>query len=143
MSTLAPDPKIGRVLPGGIVSPRVMGEASKVLRVVYVGTDGRMYEAAGDDNEHATGHLGLIVSGGNHDEDGIVAADEAVTILWVGRVNLGVTLVSTKNYFLADTTSTVKGLFGDAAGTVSRRLAKAETEDGIIFFNPQDVATAS
>ncbi len=143
MSTLTLNPKIGRVLPGGITSPRVMGEASKVLRIVYVGTDSKMREAYGDDNAHATGQLGLIVAGGRNDPDGIVAADEAVTILWIGRVNLGVTLVSTANYYLADITSTVKGLFGDAAGTVSRRVAKAEDETGIIFFNPQDVATAS
>ena len=143
MSTLTLTPRLVRVLPGGITSTRVMYEASKVGRIVYVGTDSLMREAAGDTNTLATGQLGLIVSGGRADPDGNVAAGEAVTVLWFGRVNLGVTLVSTTQYYLADTTSTVKGLFGDAAGTVSRRVAKPEDETGIIFFNPQDVATAS
>lgn len=143
MSTLTIIPRLVRVLPGAIVSTRIMGEVSKVGRNAFVYTDGTMHEAAGDTNELATGHMGLIVAGGKYDPDGNVAIGEAVTILWVGRVNLGVTLVSTDQYYLADTTSTIKGLFGNAAGSVTRRLGKPETEDGILFYNPQDVATAS
>ena len=145
MATLSFDATKIRPLLGSVTSLAVMGEASKVGRVVYVGTDDKMYQAAADNNVLGSGLLGVIVaySSGKVDPTGVIAANDEVTVLWYGPfVAGGLTLDSTKQYFLANITSTVKGLIGDAAGAVSRRLGKPRQTD-VFFFNPQDVATTS
>lgn len=141
MAILTLDAKTVRPLFGSITSSKQMGEASSVKKIVFVGPDSLLYEAAGDDNNHATGQLGMIVSGGRATTDGTVQAGEQVDVLWFGRVELGTTLDETKQYYLANETSSVKGLIGDVAGTVTRRLGKPESSR-VFFFNPQDVATA-
>lgn len=140
MTTFTPDVTRVRVLPGAVVAPKTMGEASKVGRLCFVGPDGDLREAAGDTLPMATGQLVVVLDGHNHNPDGTVAAGERVTALEFGRYVPGFTLDPTKQYFLANITSTVKGLFGDAAGSNTRRTGKPEDTE-VFFFNPQDVAT--
>ena len=133
-----------RLLQGSIVTSHICNDAAKLGRVVYAGTSNKVYLAAADNNYTATAKLGLIVAGGSEDKSGNVAAGEQVAVLWFGRATLGsgVTLATTTNYYLSNAVSTVKGLIGDAAGTISRRLFHAETTT-TLFWNPQDMAYAS
>lgn len=147
MATLTIDATLVKPLVGSIISPKVLGAASKVGRVVYVDDvdPNKVYEADADGNATATGQLGIIVGGGLNvlvNDTGVLAAGAQVDVLWFGRLVLGVTLDPNKQYYLANTTSSVDGLIGDAAGSVSRRLGKPESAK-IFFFNPQDVATVS
>ena len=140
MTTFTPDVTRVRPLPGSVVTPKVMAEASKLGRLCFIAPDGNLREAAGDTLPLATGQLVVIVASGNRNPDGTVAAGEAVDALEFGRYAPGFAVDPTKQYFLANITSTVKGLFGDAAGSNTRRLGKPESLE-VFFFNPQEVAT--
>lgn len=144
MATLALNARLVRPAVGSIVSPKDAGEATAIGRLVYVETNGKVYETDATNANTVTGQLGMVVGTGQpHRTTGIIAADERVDVLWFGRVQLGVTLNPDAQYYAANVASTVKGLIGDVAGSTSRRIGKAESADGTFFFNPQDVATVS
>lgn len=131
-------------LVGSLVIPGVMAAASQIGRVVVTSSSGWV-EASADTNVEALGMLGLIVgaSNGLNSKTGVVASGDDVSILLWGAVNLGtVTLALDDQYYLADTTSLVSGLIGNAAGTVSRLIGKPLNTTGYFFFAPQmDVVT--
>lgn len=140
MATLTVDVTRVRPLPGSVVTPKVMAEASKLGRICFVAPDGNLREAAGDTLPLATGQLVVLVAGSNRNPDGTVAAGEAVDALEFGRYTPGFAVDPTKQYYLANITSTVKGLYGDAVGSNTRRMGKPEGTE-VFFFNPQEVAT--
>lgn len=143
MATLTIDPKKVRPHAGSLVIAGTMGGASQLGRIVRVNSSNQWVEAYGDSNLNATGTLAMIVGSSRDDGTGVVASGDTVTLCTFGLVHLGVTLNPLLQYYLANTTSTVNGLIGDAAGSVTRRVGKAYATDGTFFFNPQDVATAS
>ncbi len=144
MATLTIPPTGVRPLVGSMVYSGTMAEASQIGRVVVTSSTGWV-EASGNTNVEALGMIGLIVgaSNGMNSKTGVVAIGDEVSILLWGPVNLGnVTLALDDQYYLADTTSSVSGLFGNAAGTVSRLLGKPLNATGEFFFAPQmDVVT--
>lgn len=143
MATLTLYPLKVKPLEGSIISAKDAGEATKVGRLVYVAGDGLVYETDAADAAKVSGQIGMVVSGGREDRDGDIAAGERVGVLWFGRVALnGTTLDETKSFFCADVTSTVKGLIGDTAGTVTRRIGAAESET-VLFFNPDTSGASS
>lgn len=144
MAILAVPPTNTRPLKGSIVSPQNMGAASQIGRLIFIDADGLCYETDATNANSVTGLIGLIVGTGQpYRASGIVAIEDRVSVLWFGRVYLGVTLNPDAQYFAANITSTVKGLIGDVAGSTSRRVGKPESTDGVFFFNPQEIATVS
>jgi len=143
MATLTLYPAKIKPLEGAIISAKDAGEATKVGKLVYVAADGMVYETDAASAAKVSGNIGMVVSGGRQDPEGDVAAGERVGVLWFGRVALnGTTLDMTKQYYCANVTSTVKGLIGDAAGTVTRRVGAAESAT-VLFFNPDTSGASS
>jgi len=133
------DPTHVRPLVGSTVIPKTAGEASDVGTTVYFSDDDTVLETDANDAATVTGRVGMIVAGGRHEPSGAIAEGERVTVLEFGRVSLGpdADLDITKQYFASDT----KGLIGDVAGTVTRRLGAPESSE-VFFFNP-DAASAT
>jgi len=142
MATITIDPTKVRPLFGSITRQFVMGEASQCGRWAIVGSDATLTETDAEEAATSDGTVVLIVAGSKQSTDGAVANGETVTAVAFGPVAMpGADLDPTDDYYLADTTSTVDGLMGDTAGTVTRRCGRA-LESEVFFVNP-DIAEAT
>lgn len=120
-----------RPLLGSITGAGQMGEASQIGQLVYVGSDDKLYETDATDASKVSGKLGWLVAGNQITADGSLQIDEAVTVVWFGRVAVGEGLDPSQDYYIADT----PGRMADAVGTITRRTGYAESAS-VFFFNP-------
>lgn len=142
MAIVTIDPTKVRPLVGAITRPFVMAEASQCGRTCYVDSNDQLSEGDADAAATSQGTLVMIVAGSKQNTSGLVASGETVTAVIFGPVAMpGAALDPTSDYYLANTTSTVDGQMGDAAGTVTRRLGRA-LESEVFFFNP-DISEAT
>jgi hypothetical protein len=83
----------------------------------------------------ASGVVGMIVAASRHNTDGLVIADETVTVRTFGRVGVGdAALVLTDAYYLEDENTSVDGLLDTSPGTVTRLVARP-VADEVLFIN--------
>lgn len=135
-------PTTSRPLLGSITAQAVMAEASQTGRWCQINASGQLIEAAGDDAATSTGMLVFLVAGSAQNVNGTLQLGETATFVSFGRVAMpGAALDPTADYYLSDPVSLVSGLMADAAGTVTRRLGRAEASE-VFFVNP-DIAEAT
>lgn len=127
-------PKYVKPLVGSFVRLHTASTALTVGNVVApTGTGDYVEKTDASTNENVQGLIGLVVAGGRREPDGSIIADERVTVLWFGPVELGAdaALDVAKNYFASDTA----GAIADASGTVTRRVG-APLSATCLFWNP-------
>lgn len=136
MTDLTINAKHVRPLDGCVTSMKVADIATAVGKGVRTTSTGvTPWDSAS--SAGVKGNIGIIVSGEGHAADGAIAAGETVTVVWFGRLVLGATLDTTKQYW-----ATLAGAIGDAAQGFGRSIGSPESAD-IFMFDPDSAQPTS